>query len=149
MVTILNVVIVANFSLEKNTWRYINFNNIPILNLFVFHAIKKFRFKLGLLKHLEFGEFCSHQCYRCLKTFTRKNDLEKHRKICESVGQPGGTCSICCKSFELQCDLELHRKKIIKSSMLELQTSKGLLYGHTNCSQHIIESVSKKSVYFQ
>ena len=73
---------------------------------------KKFRFKLGLLKHLEFGEFCSHQCYRCLKTFTRKNDLEKHRKICESVGQPGGTCSICCKSFELQLDLELHRKKI-------------------------------------
>ena len=38
--------------------------------------------------------------------------MKKHRKICESVGQPGDTCSICCKSFELQCDLKLHRKKI-------------------------------------
>ena len=45
---------------------------------------KTFRFKLGLLKHLEFGEFCSHQCSWCLITFTRKNYLEKHRKICES-----------------------------------------------------------------
>ena len=73
---------------------------------------KKFKFKLGLLRHLEFGEFCSHQCQWCLKTFTRKNDLEKHREICQSELQPGETCPICFKSFELQWDLVLHRKKI-------------------------------------
>ena len=73
---------------------------------------KKFKFKLGLLSHLEFGGFCPHQCQWCLKTFTRKNDLEKHRKICQSEKQPGGTCSICSKSFELKWDIVLHRKKI-------------------------------------
>ena len=50
--------------------------------------------------------------HTCVKTFKRKNDLEKHHKICQSVGQPGGSCSICFKSFELQFDLEWHRKKI-------------------------------------
>ena len=75
---------------------------------------KKFRDGFGLVNHKKLGGGCSHQCSRCLKTFTRKNDLEKHRKICESVEQPGGTCSICCKSFELQYDLELHRSKIIR-----------------------------------
>ena len=73
---------------------------------------KKFKFEFGLLSHLEFGEFCSHQCPWCLKTFMKKNNLEKHKNICQSVGQPGGSCSICSKSFELQSDLELHRKKI-------------------------------------
>ena len=60
---------------------------------------------------MEFGKFCSHQCQWCLKTFTRKKDLEKYRKICQSEMQPGGTCSICSESFELQWDLVLHRKK--------------------------------------
>ena len=73
---------------------------------------KRFRSGFGLVNHKKLGGACSHQCSECLKTFTRKNDMEKHKKICESVRQPGGTCSICCKSFELQCDLELHRKKI-------------------------------------
>ena len=61
---------------------------------------------------MEFGEFCSHWCEWCLKTFTRKNDLEKHSKICQRDLQPGGSCSICATSFKFQCDLELHRKKI-------------------------------------
>ena len=73
---------------------------------------KKFKFEFGLLSHLKFGEYCSHQCPWCLKTFTRKNKLEKHKNVCQSVGQPGGSCSICSKSFELQNDLELHRKEI-------------------------------------
>ena len=73
---------------------------------------KKFKSEYWLLGHLEFGEFCSHLCQWCLKTFTRKNDLKKHQKICQSVGQPGGSCSICDKSFEFQFDLEWHRKKI-------------------------------------
>ena len=73
---------------------------------------KKFKSEYSLSGHLEFGEFCSHLCQWCLKTFTRKNDLEKHQKICQSEGQPGGSCSICSKSFELQFDLERHRKKM-------------------------------------
>ena len=72
----------------------------------------KFKSEFGLLSHLEFGEFCSHLCQWCLKTFKRKSNLEKHQKICQSVGQPGGSCSICYKSFEFQFDLEWHRKKI-------------------------------------
>ena len=73
---------------------------------------KKFKSEFGLTGHLEFGEFCSHLCQWCLKTFKRKNDLEKHQKICQSEGQPGGSCLICYKSFELQFDLEWHRKKM-------------------------------------
>ena len=93
-----NVATVTMFSQEKIPCSHIDFKSI----------------KTGLLRHLVFREFSSHQCSWCLRTFTIKSDLEEQRKICQSVGQPGGSASICSKTFELffKCDLELHRKKI-------------------------------------
>ena len=73
---------------------------------------KRFKSRLVLLKHLEFGEYCSFQCDQCTKTFTRKGKLEKHMQICNAVGDVGGTCEFCSETFEFTIDLERHRKKI-------------------------------------
>ena len=73
---------------------------------------KRFKSRLVLLKHLEFGDYCSFQCDQCTKTFTRKGDLEKHTKTCNAVGDVGGSCEFCSETFEFTIDLERHRKKI-------------------------------------
>ena len=49
---------------------------------------KKYKNELTLLKHSEF--FCSLQCKPCMRTFTKKCDIEKHRKICFPIDDYGG-----------------------------------------------------------
>ena len=46
-----------------------------------------------------------------MRTFTKKCDLEKHKKICFPLDDyGGGICEICSETFEFQIDLERHRK---------------------------------------
>ena len=74
----------------------------------------KFKTERALDKHLEFGEFCSFQCVYCTRTFTRKPNLLRHKKICNTIDDSGGTCEVCSEEFEFQIELERHRKSSTK-----------------------------------
>ena len=72
---------------------------------------KKFKTRRALLWHLEFGIWCRLQCVVCTKSFTRKQDLVKHEKACNTLaGGSGGVCGVCLETFQFDIDLQRHRK---------------------------------------
>jgi len=74
---------------------------------------KSFAFKHDFAKHCKLHEGQTNLCDQCGKTFTRKGDLNRHKKQVHSDSRPF-QCIIggCDKSFKLKCSLTKHFKQV-------------------------------------
>jgi protein-arginine kinase len=70
---------------------------------------KNFRTSGALQRHLVNG-YCSLQCDKCTKTFTRKLGLERHKKCCFMVETSTWNCKLCETNFSRKIDFERHIK---------------------------------------
>ena len=107
-------------------------------------CLKSFKRKQTLNRHILNHKERKYSCERCNKSYHRTDLLIKHQSKCTSKVQEGNTCDLCNKSFSQKCSMTRHRKVCIIQQKEKKVRQATLEYKEKLKEGEIIEKVLRK-----